>query len=178
MTISGTFGVTGTAGAGTFAFSSSGLDSIRRRSYCSATSAVLTTTSGAFFGDSNTSWYSAATSAVLTVTSRGGDGRDSVSGTAGRIFSGFAAVWVFMGGNSFPLDTGLSDGLSTLKLSIVLDLGLAFSSVEPLFVLIHGSLVFAEFAETPSLDFGLASPSSMLFLTSVPKELLACGMEP
>lgn len=58
------------------------------------------------------------------------------------------------------------------------DLGLGFSSVNPLFALIHGSLAFAEFAENPSLDFGRASPSSMLFLTSVPKELLACGVEP
>lgn len=113
---------------------------------------------------------------MLTVTSKGGG--DSVTGASGRIFFGSEAAWLFMRGDSFPLDAGLSDGLSSLKLSSVPDLGLEFSSVEPLFALIHGSLAFPEFAEDPSLDFGLASPSSMLFLTSVPKELLACGAEP
>ena len=113
---------------------------------------------------------------MFTVTSEGG--RDTVAPTPGRIFSGSRAVLFFIEGNPFPLETGLSEGLSILKLSIVEDLGLTFSSVDPLFALIHGNLALAEFAEKSSLDFGLASPSSMLFLTSVPKELLACGVEP
>lgn len=55
-TISGAFGVAGAAGAGTFAFSPNCLDSFRTKSYWSAISAVLTTTSGAgLFGDSKTS---------------------------------------------------------------------------------------------------------------------------
>ena len=56
MTTSGAFGITGAAGAVTIAFSSEDLDSFSTRSYCSAISAVLTTTSGAFVGDSRTTW--------------------------------------------------------------------------------------------------------------------------
>lgn len=55
MTTSGAFGVPGPAGASTVAFLPNALDSFRTTSYCSAISAVFTTTSGVFVGDSKTS---------------------------------------------------------------------------------------------------------------------------
>ena len=79
-------------------------------------------------------------------------------------------------GNSFSLETGLSDGLSRLKLSAVADLSLRSSPssmLGTLLFLIHGSLALAEVVENDCLDSGL-SFSSILCLASKPKELLVC----
>lgn len=83
-------------------------------------------------------------------------------------------------GSSFPREAGLSTGPSSLKLSVVADLGLANSPASMNGIdlcLIHGNFGFDDVVEKDCLDSGL-SFSSTLFLASTPNELLVCGVGP